>query len=384
VKYNFDIGIDRRGTSCVKWDMNEIIFGREDVLPLWVADMDFEVPPCVTDAILKRASHPAYGYTKRPDSLNEAVVSWEKNRHGWEIEKEWLVFTPGIVPAINFFVDCFTQKGDGIIIQTPVYHPFIEACEWNERKLVNNQLTLTESGYEIDFDLLEKQAKDPSVKMMIMSSPHNPVGKVFSEAELRMTGNICCMNNVLLISDEIHQDIIYTGYKHICTAMLSDEIADNTITCIAPSKTFNIAGLQLSAVIISDKIKRDKFFKYIMTKGLNGSNIFGIVAGEAAYKYGEPWLNSLLKYLEGNIDFMEDFFEKSLPMVKMHRPQSTYLAWLDFRSLGLTQEELVRRMVHEAGLGLNDGSSFGPGGEGFMRLNFACPRSTLEEGLNRL
>ncbi len=382
--YNFDKGIDRRNTDSVKWDMNDHFFGKKDVLSMWVADMDFEAPPEVINALQNRAKHGAYGYTKRPDSLIQAVVDWERNRHGWQIEKEWLVFTPGIVPAINFFVDCFTEKGEGIIIQTPVYHPFIEACEWNERKLVNNQLILKDNGYEVNYELLEKQATDPAVKMMVISNPHNPVGKVFSETELHRIGDICSRNNVLLISDEIHQDIVYTGYRHICTATLSDEIAKNTVTCIAPSKTFNIAGLQLSAVVISDPETRDKFSRYILTKGLYGSNIFGITAGEAAYKYGQPWLNSLLQYLEGNIDFMENFFKKSLPVVKMHRPQATYLAWLDFRELGLTQEELVRRMIHEAGLGLNDGSSFGPGGEGFMRLNFACPRSTLEEGLNRM
>ncbi|MCK4980360.1 MAG: pyridoxal phosphate-dependent aminotransferase, partial [Candidatus Delongbacteria bacterium] len=332
----------------------------------------------------KRADHGAFGYTLHPQSLRDAVIEWERSRHNWKVESDWISFSPGIVPAINFFVDCFTEEGEGIVIQTPVYYPFINTCERNNRKLVNNQLIETIDGYEINFSKLEEQLADPNTKMMIISSPHNPVGKVFTADELTKMGELCADNSVILISDEIHQDIIFKGYEHICTSSLSEKIQQNTITCVAPSKTFNLAGLGFSALIIPDEEKRNKFHKYMNAKGIHGSNIFGITAAEAAYRYGKPWLIELLEYLEGNIDYMKNFFKEHLPKIKMQRPQSTYLAWLDFNEYRYSQKELVDKMVKEAKLGLNDGSTFGAGGEGFMRINFGCPRSTIEEAMKRM
>lgn len=383
-KCNFDKGIDRKNTNCIKWDINHLIFGENDVLPMWVADMDFEAPPKVIEALVERASHGAYGYTLHPQSLKNSIAEWELKRHNWKINTDWISFSPGIVPAINFFVDCFTKEGDGIVIQTPVYYPFMYAIDRNNRKLVNNQLIHTENGYEINFDKLEDQLSDPDTKMMIISSPHNPVGKVFNAEELLRMGKLCADNGVILISDEIHQDIIFKDFEHICTSSMSEKIQLNTITCVAPSKTFNLAGLGFSALIIPDEVKRNKFQKYMDAKGIHGSNLFGITAGEAAYKHGNEWLDDLLIYLEGNIDYMEEFFKKHLPKIKMQRPQSTYLAWLNFSEYGYSQKELVDNMVKEAKLGLNDGSAFGAGGEGFMRLNFACPRSTIEEAMKRM
>ncbi|MFO7810296.1 MAG: aminotransferase class I/II-fold pyridoxal phosphate-dependent enzyme, partial [Candidatus Delongbacteria bacterium] len=265
MNYDFDKKLDRRNTGCVKWDLNKQLFGRKDVLPMWVADMDIEAPPEVTDALRERVEHAAYGYTFGTDSLKEAVAGWEQNRHGWKVEKDWIMFCPGIVPAINFFIKCFTHKNDGIIVQTPVYYPFMNSVNFNRRRLVNNQLKEIEGRYKINFELLEKQASDPSVKMMLISSPHNPAGKVFSKNELLNMGNICRRNGVLLISDEIHQDVVYHPFEHICTSSLSEEISKNTITCIAPSKTFNLAGLAFSAIIIPDENIREKFSAYMST-----------------------------------------------------------------------------------------------------------------------
>jgi cystathionine beta-lyase len=382
VKYNFDKGIDRRGTSSVKWDMNSIIFGKEDVLPMWVADMDFEVPPCVTEAILKRASHPAYGYTFYPDSLYEAVIEWEEKRHNWKVEKEWIGFVSGIVPGINFVIDCLTDKSDGILIQTPVYPPFIESVKEQDRRLLTCPFVWVGEEYIIDFEDLEEKLKD--AKLFIISSPHNPMGRCYSKYELERIGELCIKHNVVLISDEIHQDIIYSESSHICTASISDPIAENTVTFIAPSKTFNIPGLQNSAVIIKNEDIRNKFFRHIRNKLHNSLNIFAIAAGEAAYRHGSEWLDELLVYLEANRDFALNYIKKNIPAVSAIKPLSTYMMWLDFTKLGLTHEELEDLMINKAKVGLFNGKLFGEEGKGHMRINFACPRSTLEEGLDRM
>ena len=382
MKYNFDKGIDRRGTSCVKWDMNGIIFGREDVLPMWVADMDFEVPPCVTEAILKRASHPAYGYTFYTDSLYEAVIEWEEKRHEWKIEKEWIGFVSGIVPGINFMIDCFTEKGDGVVIQTPVYPPFIESVKNHDRELRVSPFIRNGDKYEIDFDDLEKRLK--GAKLFIISSPHNPMGRCYSRSELEKIGELCVKHNVLLISDEIHQDIIYSEGSHTCTASISDRIAENTVTFVAPSKTFNIPGLHNSAVIIKNEDIRNKFFRYIRSKLHNSLNIFAMDAGEAAYRHGSEWLDELLVYLEANRDFALNCIREQMPAVTAIKPQSTYMMWLDFTKLGITHEKLEDLIINKAKVGLFNGKLFGEEGKGHMRINFACPRSTLEEGLERI
>lgn len=382
MKFDFDKGIDRRNTSCVKWDMNSIIFGKEDVLPLWVADMDFEVPPCVTEAILKRASHPAYGYTFYPDSLYEAVMEWEEKRHGWKVEKEWIGFVSGIVPGINFVIDCLTDKGDGILIQTPVYPPFIDSVKEQDRQLRCSPFVRNGDSYDIDFNDLEVKLK--GAKLFIISSPHNPMGRCYYKNELERIGELCIKHNVLLISDEIHQDIIYSEKTHTCTASISDQIAENTVTFIAPSKTFNIPGLQMSAVIIKNSDIRNKFFRHLRNKLHNSLNIFGIAAGEAAYRHGAEWLDELLIYLEKNRDFALEFIRKEMPAVTAIKPDSTYMMWLDFTKLGLTHEELEDLMINKAKVGLFNGKLFGEEGKGHMRINFACPRSTLEKGLIRI
>ncbi len=382
MKYDFDKGIDRRNTSCVKWDMNSIIFGREDVLPLWVADMDFEVPPCVTEAILKRASHPAYGYTFYPDSLYEAVMTWEKNRHGWTIKKDWIAFVSGIVPAINFLIDCFTKEGDGIVIQTPVYPPFITSCNSQNRKLITSPFIIKNDQYEIDFSDLENKLS--GAKMLILSNPHNPLGRCYKKDELLRIGELCLKHKVILVSDEIHQDIVFSGAEHICTASISEEISDITVTLIAPSKTFNIPGLGMSAAVIENKEIYDKFVWYLRNKVHNQVNIFGITAGEAAYRGGGEWLDELLIYLEANRDFAMEFIGKNIPFIKPVKPDSTYLMWLDLTGLNLVHSELENLLVKKAGIGLFSGILFGDEGKGFMRLNFACPRSTLIKGLEMI
>lgn len=383
MKYNFDKSVNRMGTSSVKWDYLDKVFGNKDVLPLWVADMDFEVPQPVTDAIVKRAQHGVYGYTDRPDSFYASISQWMKKRHGWHIDNEWITVCPGVVPALCFSVLSFTEPGDKVLLQSPVYHPFFSAIEDNGRIFVNNQLRQENGRYEIDFEDLEAKLGS-GVKAMILCSPHNPVGRVWSREELKRVGELCARYEVIIISDEIHSDLVYSGSTHTPTASISEELAKRTVTCIAPSKTFNIAGLSTSAVIIPDKAMRDKFRNILKRLGIEMSNLFGITALEAAYNDGEEWLDQVLEYLDGNLDYMVDYFSTRIPQIKVSKPQGTYLAWLDCRELGMNQKDLVDFFINKARVGLNDGIAFGPGSEGFMRMNVACPRSLLAEALKRI
>lgn len=383
MQYDFDRVIDRNNTYCEKWDGRAAVFGTADLLPLWVADMDFAAPPAVVAAIKQRAMHPIFGYTSWPPDFYRAIINWLKKRHNWETKEEWLLVTPGVVPAIKAAILAYTEPGDKVIIQPPVYPPFFRAVEDNGRELVVNRLKKEKNRYTMDYDRLERLA-GAHAKMMILCSPHNPVGRVWTGEELGRVGDFCLRNNILLVSDEIHSDIIFKGHKHLPVAALSSELALNTITCTAPSKTFNIPGLATAVVIIPDQVKFACFKKTVDALGIQASNIFGITALNAAYRYGEEWLEHLIDYLQGNLAFLEKFFAERIPGVKVVKPEGTFLVWLDCRDLGMTPEALQEFMIKEAQVALNDGRDYGPGGEGFQRINIACPRSLLKKALTRI
>ncbi len=381
--FDFDRVINRKGTHSFKYDGLEKVFGTNDVLPMWVADMDFAVPPAVSEAIRRRAEHPIYGYTFRPDAYYASIVNWMNKRHGWNIEKEWIQYSPGVVPVLNMVVQGITQPGDGVILQSPVYHPFFHAVNLNHRRLLNNRLKESENGtYVFDFDDLAEKAKE--AKLLLLSNPHNPVGRSWNEEELRTLGEICAANDVLIVSDEIHADLTLPGYHHTPLASLSEEIAAHTITCMAPSKTFNLAGLSTSSVIISNSEKRKRFKEVIESLHLGMGNLFGMEASIAAYNHGEEWLDALLEYIRGNVDYARTFLAEKMPEVTLSPVEATYLLWLDFRRTGMGAEELKQFMTEEAKVGGNDGAMYGPGGEGFVRLNVACPRKIVEEAFERI
>ncbi len=380
--YNFDEIIDRRGTFSVKYDLCKAVFGRADVLPMWVADMDFRTPDFIRDAVIARAKGDVYGYTFRDDGYYQAVADWITRRHGWKVDREWISYTPGVVAAINMAVMGLTSVGDGIIIQTPVYPPFIHSVASHGRRLITNTLKDSDHGYEMDFDLLERQAKD--AKMLILSNPHNPVGRCWTRDELQRLGEICLKNNLLVISDEIHCDLVLPGFKHIPFASLSPEFEKISITAHAASKTFNIAGMATSSIIIPNDELREKYVGFVHDTEIDLGNVLGKEATRAAMLHGEPWLAQLLNYLKDNADFAVDFIRREMPKVRVHKPEATYLLWLDFSGYGLSDEELNRRMVYEIGLGLNPGHEFGREGENHLRMNLACPRSVLKTALEKM
>ncbi len=383
MKYDFNTLINRENTACYKYDWRESLFGQTGIIPMWVADMDFKTPSFVIESIKKRLEHEVLGYTFRPGSFYESIANWMKKKHNWEIQKEWICFSPGVVPALNLAVLAYTNPEDKIIVQKPVYFPFFSAVTNHNRILVNNPLKLVNGKYSMDFeDLLSKI--DDKVKMLILCSPHNPTGNVWRKEELEKLTNICYEKQILILSDEIHSDLVYQGYKHIPTAMLNNKIAEITVTCIAPSKTFNLAGLSTSAIIASNKLLREKYKKILDNVHVGGGNIFGFVALEAAYNKGEMWLMELMEYLGENLDFLMDYFQKHIPKIKPIRPEATYLVWLDCRDLRITDKELRDFMIHDARLGLSDGTLFGKEGKGFQRINIACPRETLEKALVQL
>jgi len=382
MKFNFDEIIPREGTDCVKYDLREVIFGKPDVIPMWVADMDFAVPPFVQEAVAKRAAHPIYGYSIIPESYFDAIISWQKKRYNWDILRNQIEFSPGVVTGLNVIVQAMTSPGDKIIVQPPVYFPFFSCVKNNGRKLVLNQLIEKNGEYSIDFGDLELKMK-AGAKMMILCNPHNPVSRCWKKEELEWIATKALEYGVILVSDEIHCDLVFQPHQHIPVATLSEEIAQNTITCIAPSKTFNLAGLFASSVIIANDQLREKFRKAAERVHLS-ANFFGITAAEAAYREGEPWLSELMLYLTGNAEFAGEYLASNLPVVTMSPVEATYMAWLDFRKLAIPDPELKNLLIHKAGLGFVDGPTFGPGGEGFQRLNFACPRSVLETALRNL
>lgn len=380
--FSFDTIIPREGTDCFKFDFRKQIFGRDDVIPMWVADMDFAVPPFVEEAIRQRAMHPIYGYSIIPDSYYQSIIDWQKRHHNWEIRQDWILYSPGIVTALNLMVQALTEPGDGVITQSPVYFPFFWAAERNNRKLLVNQLIERDGIYSIDFDDLEQKMKS-GAKMLIISSPHNPVGRNWTPMELEKIGQLCVENKVILVSDEIHCDLVMPDFKHTPSALLSEEIHNQTITCIATSKTFNLAGLFTASVVVPNDSWRRRL-KMQEEKIHLPSNIFGIIASEAAYRYGDQWLNDLLFYLQNNRSLVNNVLKEHLPMVTASPLEATYLMWLDFRRLGMTEDQLKEILIGKAGVGLQPGSMFGQGGNGFMRMNIGCQASVLEEALRRI
>lgn len=386
MKYDLDQIIDRTGTNSMKWEAEKLMqkFGRDDVLSFWVADMEFKVAEPIIDALRKRVEHGIYGYSMRPDSYYNAIIDWTKTRFGWEIKKEWIDVTPGIVPAINYVIQTFCKPGEKVLIQQPVYYPFGQAIENNGVYIVNNPLVFNGESYDIDFNDFEEKAKDPKVTLFILCSPHNPVARVWTKEELEKVGKICLENNVLVVADEIHNDLIFSGAVHTMFASINKEFAANSITCTAPSKTFNLAGLQTSNIIIPNEKLRLKFQQTLERLAIGDQNPLSIVAVEAAYREGGEWLEQVLSYLEGNIEFINNYLQKNLPDAKLIKHQATYLGWLDLRSYEENGEKLERIIIEEAKLGLDGGTWFGPEGAGFMRINFACSRILLEEGLERM
>lgn len=384
MKYNFDNETDRSGTYSYKWDGAYRYFGTNDVIPLWIADMDFKAPPEVVEALEKRASHGIYGYTKEENEHKEPFIRWAQKRYGYEIEAKWIINTPGVVPAICAAIQSLTEKGDSVLIQPPVYPPFFSSIKNNERNLVVNQLKYEDGKYEIDFEDFEKKIKDENVKLFLLCNPQNPVGRVWSTEDLKRLLDICKENDVYVFSDEIHADIIYSGSEFKSVLTLSKNYYDKLMVATAPSKTFNIAGLYYSNIIIPDEKLRDTISFVFTQLNVSAENVFSIEAGRAVYEYGEDWVDELVEYLEGNAEFVVDFIKEKLPKIKAYKPESTYLMWLDFSELFDSQEKLIEFLTNDAKLGLNDGTTFSEDYVGFMRLNIASPRSIVKEGLERL
>ncbi len=386
MKYNdFDTIIDRRNTNSLKYDFAARRGKPEDILPLWVADMDFRVSQKILDAIHERVEHGIFGYSEVQEGYFEALQQWMKERHNWNIERRWLVKTPGVVFAIAMAVQAYTKPGDSVLLQKPVYYPFGEVIEDNHRILVDNMLVLGADGaYHMDLVDFEQKIVEHQVKLFLLCNPHNPVGRVWTTEELKSLGEICVKHDVIVISDEIHMDFVYEGHRHKVFAELCDEFRHRTITCTSPSKTFNLAGLQISNILISDTKLRQQFRKQIDAAGYSQLNTLGLTACEAAYRYGTPWYEELMKYLSDNIKFLRAYLAENLPQIKLIEPEGTYLVWLDFRGLGMTEEEREELIVHKAGLWLDSGVMFGPAGEGFERINIACPRAVLEKALKKL
>ncbi|MBM4760705.1 MalY/PatB family protein [Bacillus sp. B15-48] len=381
--FNFDQLINRKDTASVKWEMTKDIFGTEDVLPMWVADMDFPPPPKVIEAMTNRVSHGIFGYTFANQTVTEAIQHWLSTRHQWDIDKPSILFSPGVVPSISLAIQSLTNEGDKILLQSPVYSPFFSMIELNKRVVVNSQLVLKDNHYEIDFEDFESKLKD-GVKLFLLCNPHNPGGRVWTKEELTKIGELCLKYNCYILADEIHSDLVFTPHRHIPIASIKDEFAEITLTCIAPTKTFNLAGIQASAVIISNSSLRKKFRAEQQKQAMTSLNLFGIYGMEAAYRFGEDWLNQLLHYLKGNIDEAIAFIQTHIPKMRVIVPDGTYLLWIDCREFKLSDKEIRERLLQKGKLGLEPGPKYGPGGEGFVRMNLACPRETLADGLNRL
>lgn len=383
-KYDFDKLPERRGTGALKWDALKECYGRDDLLPLWVADMDFETPPFVIDALKKRLEHPVFGYTLTPQEFWSAVVSWIDEHHGWQVKHEWLTYIPGIVRGIGMAINVFVEKDEKVIIQPPVYHPFRLTTLGNGREVVCNPLRQKADGlYEMDFDNLTAVA-DEKCRMLILSNPHNPAGIVWDRATLKRLAEFCHSRNIIVVSDEIHCDMALWGNRHTPFATVSPEAEACSITFGAPSKTFNIAGIVSSYAIVPNDGIRRRFYTWLGANEFNEPALFAPIATVAAFSQGEEWRKEMLRYIEDNILFVEEFCRNRLPLIRPIRPQASFLVWLDCRALGLSQSRLVDLFVNKARLALNDGSMFGNEGEGFMRLNVGCPRTLLKEALERL
>ena len=378
MKYDFDKTTDRRATNSYKWDS-----APEGVLPMWVADMDFRTAPAIIDALQKRVAHGIFGYTRVPDAYYDAVTSWFSRRHGWDIDREWIIYTSGVVPAVSAVIKALTVPGDKVIVQTPVYNCFFSSIRNNGCEIVSNPLRRTADTYEMDFDNLERCAADPRAKVMLLCNPHNPAGRVWTPDELTRLGNICLRNGVTVVADEIHCELVYQGFKYTPFASLSDAFLHRSVTCVSPSKAFNIAGLQIANIVAFDNDLRRRIDKAININEVCDVNPFGVAATIAAYNEGEEWLNQLVDYLHGNYEAMAEFCRRELPEFPIARLEGTYLVWMDCSSLGMPSDALEHALLDDARLWLNAGTMYGAEGEGYMRWNIACPRSVMLDGLNR-
>lgn len=382
--FSFDDIIDRSDTQSAKWDEYD-----KNILPLWVADMDFRVPQPIIDAIIERANHGIFGYSYYHDAYYEALISWFSRHYCWEIDRNWVAFTPGVIPAINITLRAFSNIGDKIIVQNPVYYPFYGAIQNSGRHILLNPLQRSNGKYKMDYTDLEQKVKDPRAKILILCSPHNPVGRVWERDELNQLGEICVDNEILIVSDEIHCDLIYPNHKHTNLASICDEFAMNSISCTSLSKTFNLAGLQLSNMIIPNRTIRNRFINCVESIFIPEEygylpNNLSLVAFTAGFKECDDWLVALIHYLKGNLNFLKSYLNQNIPEIEVNDPEGTYLVWLDFRNLGIPYDQLESFLREKAKVALDDGSKFGQGGEGFQRINIACPRSILKDALTRI
>ena len=380
MQHNFDERIERRGTDCKKWDTYP-----EDVIPMWIADTDFKCPQPVVDAMIRRAEHGIYGYPPNTDSFEKAIMNWQKKRFGWDVEMDWVEYTPAVLPAIVYAMYAFTNPGDNIVVQMPAYHPFHAIIPNNGRHILGNPLILQDDGsYAVDFENLEEQLKKQRTTMFLLCSPHNPTGKCFTREELTKMSELCLKYNVFVVSDEIHSDIVYKGNEHIPYGSLSKEAADHCVVCVNPSKTFNIAGVRTGAAIIPNRHNHDLFYAPLENLKAYGRTIFGTLPIEISYNECDYYADQLLEYLEGNLQYLKAFLEKNIPEIQVGNPQATYLIWLNCKALQMEPKELQKFFLEKAKVAMNEGSTFGPGGAGFMRMNIACPRFRLEEALARI
>jgi len=378
----FDEIIQRDNTNCLKYDDKLHRFGTENVQPMWVADMDFRVPNAIREAFVMLVVHGIYGYHLKTEKYYNSIINWFQRRHNYTIDQKGIIFTPGVVPALSYLIQAFTEKGDGVIVQPPVYYPFFSVVQQNGRNLILNKLEENNNIYTIDFDDLEKKAK--IAKLLILCHPHNPVGRVWKEDELLKIAEICLKNKIIIVSDEIHNDLVFKPNQHIPIASLSPEIDKITITCHSASKTFNLAGLSTAYAFTRNQEWQKIFKKYITTLQVESLNTFGLNAMVTAYEQCEPWLEELMGYLQKNYDFIKDYLSAELPMIQLTPLEATYLLWIDFRNLRFSDKDLKEFVIHKAGVGLNDGPVFGPGGQGFQRMNIACPRNVIKEALDKL
>ena len=379
MKYDFDKITPRRGTNSYKWDSTD----DKEVLPMWVADMDFPTAPCIINALEKRVEHGIFGYTRVPEEYYDAVISWFSRRHHWKPKREWFIYTSGVVPALSAVIKALTNVGDKVLTLTPVYNCFFSSIRNNGCELDSCALRYEDNTFSIDYEDLERRAADPKTTLMLLCNPHNPSGRVWTREELRRIGDICIKNNVVVVADEIHCELVHPGFTYTPFASVSEEFQKHSVTCVAPSKAFNIAGLQIANIIVENDEWRQRIDKAININEVCDVNPFGVIATIAAYNEGEEWLNQLLQYIHGNYLFFKDYCEEHLPQLPVALLEGTYLAWMDCRSLGIPSEELEEELMKEAKLWLNAGSMYGKEGEGFMRWNLACPRQLVKEGLER-
>lgn len=382
--YNFDEKKERLGTGSVKWDFCKESIGYDDVIPLWVADMDFEAPEEIKREMAKRVEHGIFGYSEKSGEFYKALINWYKEQQGIEIKKQWISFAPNLVFALGLIIRNFTKDNEKTLIQPPVYHQFKNTILNNDRKAIENPLVLLNNHYEINFNDLEEKIKNNNIKLFIFCNPHNPVGRVWTHEEIEKIIDICKRYNVILISDEIHGDLVFKDYKYISLLNYAKEFGSNIIVLNSVSKTFNLGGLHLGNVIIPNSKLKEKYDEALSKSGMAKPNIFGMVASEAGYKYGAPWLNEAINYIEDNVNYCKYFIEKEIPQLKVVNSQATYLVWIDCRKLNMTDEELSKFIGEKARLGVDDGPIFGTGGSGFIRVNLACPRVLVEESMDRL